>query len=350
MECEIIIGDTHSQEGTRHRRMVSLDNLPPSCCLNSNEIAIDITHEGVKRSFKRVGTAARKQRYSSSKSAGSSRSSYTYWAGEDTSDGSIFNYVQNDNGNIVGSMVDLRNHNVLQFHYQNGTYTATITASKDFPRENHPVKSADFDSSVFTRKLYNQESLSNVAHPPMNKFVTRTSNSSSTADSLHSSAQRKLYDDSGGNLDVMVVWTKAAECKAFGLTKWCDVSAASKNNMQALVDLAIEETNAAYAASGVDTELLLVHSKRHNTYVEQSFLGSSLGDLKYNRVPGVHEDREKYGADIVVLLVESTWCGVAYHGPGIDEMFSLVDWKCATGYYTFAHEIGEYSCYRIITQ
>lgn len=324
----------HPQTGNRHRRMVILDNFQQTC-LHRTEIAIDIAHEGVKRSFKRVGTPKRH-----APSLTEFVSPYKFWAGEDSSDGSIFNFVQNDDGSMAGSMVDLTNHNVVQFHYQNDTYIATITASSDFPLEAHPAHPPKLPhSSIFTRKLHNQHgSVRNVTVPHK---IQRIKTNTSTASFSLSSSSRRLYDDSGGNLDVMVLWTKAAECKAFGLETKCKVTAASRANMKALVALAIEETNAAYAASGVNTELLLVHSKRHPSYVESS-LGDSLTDLYYNQVSNVHEDREAYGADIVSLMIDdSNYCGRAYIGPADYLMFSVVSWNCATGYYSFGHEIGK---------
>lgn len=317
--------------------MVSLDNLPPSC-LFSNQIAIDITHEGVKRSFKRIGAPKSRDSFGPS-----SRSSYIYWAGEDASDGSTFNFVQNDNGSMAGSMLDLKNHNVVQFHNQNGVYTAIVTASKDFPPEGHPVNPPDLPhSSIFNRKLQNSQEGSIISTKPSRPEHKVKNNLSATT---AQSSSRKLYDDSGGNLDVMVVWTLAAECKAYGLNIGCTVTDATKDNMQVIIDLAVEETNAAYAASGVNTELLLVHSKRHSSYVESSF-SQSLDDLYNNVVTGVHEDREKYGADIVALLIEDAqYCGLGYIGPADYLMFSVTGWSCATGYYSFGHEIGECSVY-----
>ena len=54
-----------------------------------------------------------------------------------------------------------------------------------------------------------------------------------------------------------------------------------------------------------------------------------------------HTLRSTYGADVVALIIDDAqYCGIAYLGPGIDLMFSVTAWNCATGYYTFGHEIG----------
>merc|ERR1719491_1072848 len=54
----------------------------------------------------------------------------------------------------------------------------------------------------------------------------------------------------------------------------------------------------------------------------------------------VHEKREVYGADLVALLIDDPqYCGLAWMGPTKDRMFSVTSWSCATGYYSFGHEI-----------
>ena len=41
-----------------------------------------------------------------------------------------------------------------------------------------------------------------------------------------------------------------------------------------------------------------------------------------------------------MLIIEANdYCGIAYLGPVVHKMFSVVWRKCATGYYSFAHEI-----------
>ena len=46
----------------------------------------------------------------------------------------------------------------------------------------------------------------------------------------------------------------------------------------------------------------------------------------------VHTKRNTYGADIVALLIhDDAYCGLAHLGPGVDKMFSITKWSCATG-------------------
>jgi hypothetical protein len=111
---------------------------------------------------------------------------------------------------------------------------------------------------------------------------------------------RELFDNSGGNIDTMVLWTKAAECVNAGLIATCSVNATTENKMRGLVDLAITETNTAYELSGIFSMLRLVHAYRDSDYVES---GNVVTDL--NRLASrddVRSKRSLYGADIVHMI------------------------------------------------
>ena len=171
--------------------------------------------------------------------------------------------------------------------------------------------------------------------------------SSSSSSSIHQHNHRGLVaDDLGGNIDVMVVWTKKAECVKSGLAAGCTLTDITENNMRGLIDLAIAETNTAYNLSGVTTQLRLVHAYREPNYVEAttsafSMALSSLRSTNDGIMDDVHEKRDIFGADIVAMIIDdSQYCGMAYLGPSSDLMFSVSSWNCATGYYTFGHEIG----------
>ena len=81
----------------------------------------------------------------------------------------------------------------------------------------------------------------------------------------------QVIDDLGGTLDIMVVWTKQAECRKSFLPKDCTTfNSTTENNMRGLIDLAIAETNTAYTESGINTQLRLVHAYQEPNYVEAS--------------------------------------------------------------------------------
>ena len=105
----------------------------------------------------------------------------------------------------------------------------------------------------------------------------------------------------------------------------------------------------ADTASGVTTQLKLVHYYRESTYVESSLndtaaFGDALTALRTagdGAMDNVHALRATHAADIVAMIIGTTgFCGQAYLGPAPDLMFSVTRWACATGYFSFGHEIG----------
>lgn len=228
---------------------------------------------------------------------------------------------------MAASFVDMTEKNVVQIHTKEGKPVATITPSGDFPLEGEPPNKDWW--------LFDQERRRKLKANP---FKLNPSQPNTTPRSQTDSS-RRLYDDSGGNIDVMVVWTAQAACVAFGLSAGCTITADVTANMEALVTLAVAESNTSYKASGVPTELLLVESYQHPTYVESSFLGV-LEDAESNDMGDIHENRLINGADVVHFIVDlSDICGLGYLGPSISFMYSASYWQCSTGLYSFGHEI-----------
>ena len=146
-------------------------------------------------------------------------------------------------------------------------------------------------------------------------------------------------------IDVLVLYTAHAECRNAGLARGCARTDSTKTSMLNRINLAVTETNVAYGESGVNANLNLVHVA-FDTYVEATSdaFGQALSALRTNNdgnLDQAHTLRTTYGADVVALIIDDAqYCGMAYLGPGIDSMFSVTAWNCATGYYTFGHEIG----------
>jgi len=169
----------------------------------------------------------------------------------------------------------------------------------------------------------------------------------------HVSIQEKgfgFYDngeasnDHGDILDIMVVWTTNAECANSDLSEGCTLTHVTKSNMIGKIRLAIAETNAAFSMSGINTKLRLVYSYRDSSYYESTSdrLWHALQDITYRYdgwLDDVHVKRAKYGADLVSFWINADRCGLSWMGPSKDYMFSVVSQKCATGYFSFGHEI-----------
>jgi len=144
--------------------------------------------------------------------------------------------------------------------------------------------------------------------------------------------------DTGGTIDVMVVYTAQARAAVGSVTA-----------MQSLINQAVSETNTTYANSGINQRVRLVHSAEV-TYTETGDISTDLGRLRSTTdgyMDNVHTLRNTYKADLVSLFVVNggSYCGIAYIMTSVSTSFapngfSVVDKDCATGYYSFGHEMG----------
>lgn len=347
--CHLDVGARHTtNHDDHHRRMVSI-SIDQSCTA-SDTVEVNIPHQQTKRSFKKINSnnvhGDNIFLGENDMQQGSTLPSYISWEGEDASDGSTFTFVQDQNNNMAGSLVDLTNQEVYQFYNQHdGTMAVTITDSEDFAPEIDPVeetpdeKTWEMWSSSNDNRQRHLEAVQESNINDTTGFRLQESLRTQHDEIIESKESRKLSDD-GSVMDVMVVWTPKAECRSSGLSQGCTLTSQTESNMLSLVNLAITETNSAYTASGVDSQLLLVHAYRHPDYVETSF-NTALSELRSGGVSDVNTNRATYGADIVALLIDdSQYCGLGYVGPRIDLMYSVTGWNCATGYYSFGHEIG----------
>ncbi|MEB1530642.1 zinc-dependent metalloprotease [Xanthomonas sp. WHRI 7945] len=115
-------------------------------------------------------------------------------------------------------------------------------------------------------------------------------------------------------------------------------------NMQSLVQLAVAESNQGYVNSNVGINLVLA-GYQTTTYTESGnfttdltrFRGTSDGYMD-----SIHTTRNSVAADVGVLIIDNaSYCGLASGiGSTAATAFAAVYWDCATGYYSFAHEIG----------
>ena len=137
--------------------------------------------------------------------------------------------------------------------------------------------------------------------------------------------------DDGSIIDVMVVYTQKARSAVGGTAA-----------MQALIDLAVEETNQAYANSLVMSRTRLVHTAEVDYHETNTF--SSLYALEYTsdgEMDEVHALRDTHAADLVSLFIDGgDFCGAGWFGPNEKRAFTVVKANCAAGGHTFGHELG----------
>ena len=147
--------------------------------------------------------------------------------------------------------------------------------------------------------------------------------------------------DTGDVIDLMVVYTPAA---------------AALGNIDAFIQFALNNTHEAYRNSDIEFRLRLVH-KAQVDYTQHENMGNDLLCLDSpddGCMDEVHDLRDRYGADLVALLVAGPAggigiCGIAwvpdfgkYPTTNFDTWaFSVTGRHCeSTNYRVFAHELG----------
>ena len=141
--------------------------------------------------------------------------------------------------------------------------------------------------------------------------------------------------DDGSQIDVMVAYSTNMKDR-YGI-----------DGANALIALAMAESNVAYSNSLINTQLRLVHTVEvENTSGDFSADLSNLRGQSDGHLDEIHALRDSYGADMVTWFMEGTqYCGIGYLNTGDlsqdDHLaFSVVASSCATGYYSTAHELG----------
>ena len=142
--------------------------------------------------------------------------------------------------------------------------------------------------------------------------------------------------DDGSVVDLLVVYTPTAREAEGGVS-----------GIESLIDLAESETNAALSNSGL-TFVVNVVAKQEIDFSEFGFSFSGmLSSAQNGSIPDLHDLRNAYGADLVVVLVkgDNSLCGLGYLMSEVSSAFeaygySVTATSCATGNFSFGHEIG----------
>lgn len=111
-----------------------------------------------------------------------------------------------------------------------------------------------------------------------------------------------------------------------------------------LINLAVAESNQGYANSGVTITMQLAATVA-TTYTESGSFSTDLTRFRGTAdgyMDAIHTTRNSSAADVAVLLINnSSSCGLASGiGSTASTAFATAHYGCATGYYSFAHEIG----------
>jgi hypothetical protein len=267
------------------------------------------------------------------------------WYGVSPEDNFAMNLIESE-GKLYGSYSD--NDYIYSISTDDdGNPIVTGTSSADFPDEEDDDDDLDYETFPGKHTEDGEGPGDNVfAHESMRKLGLGGRSSSS---SFLNTTQRRLAE-AHTTLDIMVVWTTNAECNRGRPSHYvdnsgCATTAASETAMRGLINLAVAETNVAFGNSGVHISLQLVHAYREPAYTEyetddRHSLRNALYDMKEGNVTGLREKREQVGADLVAMIVHHPKkCGIGYVGPRKDLMFSVTSTRCASGHFSFGHEI-----------
>lgn len=127
------------------------------------------------------------------------------------------------------------------------------------------------------------------------------------------------------------------------LVNYTQAAKASTSDILALIDLAIAETNQGYVNAGVNARVELAHAAQVN-YTESG--SNSTDRSRYASVDDhvmdeIHTQRNTYAADVGVLLTDgNSACGNGTIYASASSAFAAVTTDCATGNYSFGHELG----------
>lgn len=144
--------------------------------------------------------------------------------------------------------------------------------------------------------------------------------------------------DDGSIIDVIVGYTPEARA-AVGT-----VAA-----IESLIELAMQETNIGYANSNVSQRVMLVHMFETADSENGNSTSALLGQWRATsdgRFDEIHALRDTYHGDFAHLITEVSGCGVAYlqttpnDANFEDDAFGVTTYSCATGNYTYGHELG----------
>lgn len=118
----------------------------------------------------------------------------------------------------------------------------------------------------------------------------------------------------------------------------------ASGDIAGLVNLAVAETNQGYANSGVEITMQLA-GQYTTTYTQSGSFSTDLSRFRGTAdgyMDNFHATRNSVRADVMMLLINnSSSCGLASGiGSTAATAFAVTHYGCATGYYSFGHEVG----------
>lgn len=128
------------------------------------------------------------------------------------------------------------------------------------------------------------------------------------------------------------------------LVAYTPSAAAASGDIVGKITLAVAETNQGYVNSGIAITMQLAGTVA-TTYTESGNFTTDLTRFRGTAdgyMDSIHTTRNSTAADVGVLIINnSSACGLASGiGSTATTAFAAVHYSCATGYFSFGHEIG----------
>lgn len=205
------------------------------------------------------------------------------------------------NGEITGSV----NNNGDLYRIEsvgNGVHAIVKVDASRFP-DDHPPSFKEKEKAVPTPK----------------PAPRKSSSGSGTSDAFPGDGRPVI-------IDVLVAYTPGAS--------------GAVSNISSTIALAVAEANQSYVNSGINIKLNLVDTMSVNYTETGKTFDTILADLVSNN--DVRTRRDNRAADLVAMIIKQPdYCGLADAiRATVDTAYAVVHYDCATGYYSFAHELG----------
>jgi len=250
------------------------------------------------------------------------------WRGQVEETGGAVTLMWWPTGKIAGTIHTDEHHYSIR-HLGEALY-AVVKMSRDrMPSEHAPMPR----HMRQTDRNLRDDPLVSLGDASLLYGARRTRGSGEQRDSRPPSEQRDATaDHQQVVIDVMIAYTTKVK------KQYLDVQ-------RELIDLAIEEANESFRLSNLKGISLRLAHAYETDYVEQGEHFDHLYrmvDLGDGYMEDIHDLRDKYGADVVLLLIDDAkGCGLATRVyADASDAFAVVHHECAATNYSVAHEIG----------
>ena len=257
-----------------------------------------------------------------------SPTNYTWRGKIYNTDGDGFDVILTIIDDLMTGLIYTPNKSVYQIiPISKDTHKIVLIDQNKFPECTGPIilpepaKETSISSSVTLDKLV---PITKASKNPSD-FSQNTDNSSKSLET-----ESPIQEDANTRIDVLILYSKEAIAEAGGLAQ-------AKVHAQGSID----STNTAYANSKISTKLNLVQVDIFDVSETLEY-SSIVNSIRTNATIATMRNSAK--ADLVSLVLSSSsssaLCGIGFLTASSSFGFTVVNFGCAIGNLTFAHELG----------